>query len=78
MRLTRRRIQYGERRELVLKGKIGTIPGYPAIGVREQFGERWETGHDTIDPRKDTARSTPCIWCRCSVCVVDQMVPIRR
>jgi adenylate cyclase len=43
MRLTRRRILYGERRELVLKGKIGAIPGYPAIGVREHFGERWET-----------------------------------
>jgi len=43
MRLTRRRIQYGERRELVLKGKVGTIPGYPALGLREQFGERWET-----------------------------------
>lgn len=43
MRLTKRRIQYGERRELVLKGKIGAIPGYPANGVREQFGERWET-----------------------------------
>src|SRR5579859_5169396 len=27
MRLTRRRIRYGERRELVLKGKVGTIPG---------------------------------------------------
>jgi len=43
MRLTKRRIRYGERRELVLKGKMGTIAGYPAIGVREQFGERWET-----------------------------------
>jgi adenylate cyclase len=43
MRLTRRRIRYGEHRELVLKGKMGTIPGYPALGIREQFGERWET-----------------------------------
>lgn len=43
MRLTRRRIQYGERRELVLKGKVGTIPGYSAVGLREHFGERWET-----------------------------------
>ena len=42
MRLTRRRILYGERRDLVLKGKIGTLPGYPALGVRERFGERWE------------------------------------
>ena len=43
MRLTKRRLRYGERRDLVLKGKVGTIPGYPALGVREQFGERWET-----------------------------------
>jgi len=46
MRLTKRRIRYGERRELVLKGKVGTIPGYPALGVREQFGERWETSEE--------------------------------
>lgn len=43
MRLTRRRIRYGERRELVLKGKMGTVTVYPAVGLREQFGERWET-----------------------------------
>ncbi|MGH2442294.1 MAG: AAA family ATPase [Chloroflexota bacterium] len=43
MRLTRRRIRYGERRDLVLKGKAGTFAGYRAIDVREQFGERWET-----------------------------------
>ena len=43
MRLTRRRIRFGERRDVVLKGKIGTVPVYPAIGLRERFGERWET-----------------------------------
>jgi len=43
MRLTRRRIRYGERRDVVLKGKIGTVPVYPALGLRERFGERWET-----------------------------------
>ena len=43
MRLTRRRIRYGERRDLQLKGKAGTVPTYPALGLREQFGERWET-----------------------------------
>jgi len=43
MRLTRRRIRYGDRRELVLKGKSGPVPAYPAVGLREQFGERWET-----------------------------------
>ena len=36
------------------------------------------TGHDTIEPRNDTARSIPCIWCKCSACVVDQMVPTSR
>ena len=43
VRLTRRRIRYGERRDLVLKGKAGTVPVYPALGMRERFGERWET-----------------------------------
>ncbi len=43
MRLTRRRIRYGERRDVVLKGKMGTVPLYPALGLRERFGERWET-----------------------------------
>jgi adenylate cyclase len=46
MRLTRRRIQYGERRDVVLKGKLGTIPVWPAVGIREEFGERWES-HET-------------------------------
>jgi len=46
MRLTKRRIGYGERRDLVLKGKMGTVPGYPALGIREQFGERWETSEE--------------------------------
>jgi adenylate cyclase len=43
MRLTRRRIRYGDLRELTLKGKVGPIPAYTALGLREQFGERWET-----------------------------------
>jgi adenylate cyclase len=42
MRLTRRRIRFGERRDVLLKGKAGNVPVYPALGVREQFGERWE------------------------------------
>jgi adenylate cyclase len=42
MQLTRRRIRYGEKRDLVLKGKAGTIPVWPALGLREQLGERWE------------------------------------
>jgi class 3 adenylate cyclase len=43
MRLTRRRIRYGEERLLTLKGKSEPVPGYPALGVTEQVGERWET-----------------------------------
>jgi hypothetical protein len=43
MRLTRRRIRYGERRDVTLKGKMGTVPVYRAVGLRERFGERWET-----------------------------------
>jgi adenylate cyclase len=43
MRLTRRRVSYGEKRDVVLKGKIGTVPVYPALGLRERLGERWET-----------------------------------
>lgn len=43
MELTRRRIDYGERRDVTLKGKSGLVPIFPALGFREQFGERWET-----------------------------------
>jgi adenylate cyclase len=43
MRLTRRRIHYGERRDVLLKGKSGSVAVYPALGLRERFGERWET-----------------------------------
>jgi adenylate cyclase len=42
MRLTRRRIRYGPKRDLILKGKLGTVPAYAALGIREDFGERWE------------------------------------
>ncbi len=44
MHLTRRRIAYGEERLLTLKGKTEPVPAYTALGVREQFGERWEEG----------------------------------
>jgi class 3 adenylate cyclase/tetratricopeptide (TPR) repeat protein len=44
MHLTRRRIKYGEERRLTLKGKAEPVPSYTALGVREQFGERWEEG----------------------------------
>ena len=29
--------------------------------------ENSRTGQDTIEPRNDTTRSAPRIWCRCSV-----------
>jgi adenylate cyclase len=44
MHLTHRRIQYGEERLLTLKGKSEPVPAYTVLGVREQFGERWEEG----------------------------------
>ena len=46
MRLTRRRIRYGEKRDMILKGKIGSVAVYPALGLRERFGERWETSEE--------------------------------
>ena len=42
MRLTRRRVRYGPKRDLTLKGKLGTVPACAALGVREEVGERWE------------------------------------
>ncbi|MGH2448111.1 MAG: ATP-binding protein, partial [Chloroflexota bacterium] len=42
MALTRRRIRYGEKRDEALKGKAGVIPVWPALGMREDPGERWE------------------------------------
>lgn len=44
VRLTRRRIAYGEERHLTLKGKAEPVAAYTALRVREQFGERWEEG----------------------------------
>jgi adenylate cyclase len=46
MRLTRRRIRYGDRREVTLKGKVSLVPVWPALEIREEFGERWE-GYET-------------------------------
>ncbi len=42
MRLARRRIQFGDRRQLTLKGKRAPVACYVALGVRGQMGERWE------------------------------------
>ena len=42
MRLTRRRIAYGEELRLTLAGKAAQVPVYRAITVREQIEERWE------------------------------------
>jgi class 3 adenylate cyclase/tetratricopeptide (TPR) repeat protein len=46
MRLARRRIRFGERQTLVLKGKRSPIVGYLALGLRARVGERWETDED--------------------------------
>lgn len=43
MQLTRRRFRYGEKRDVVLKGKLGMVALYPALGLRERFSERWES-----------------------------------
>jgi tetratricopeptide (TPR) repeat protein len=48
MRLTRRRIRFGERQALTLKGKRLPIAGYLALGLRAQLGERWEV--DAVVP----------------------------
>lgn len=48
MRLTRRRIRYGDRRDVALKGKAGKVPVYSAQGMRERFGERWETSQSAM------------------------------
>jgi ABC-type cobalamin transport system ATPase subunit len=45
-RLTRRRIRYADRRDATLKGKSAPVPVWPALGIREEFGERWE-GYET-------------------------------
>lgn len=36
------------------------------------------TGQLTMEPRNDTTRSMPCMWRKCSVWVVDQIVPTSR
>ncbi|GAC1512214.1 MAG: hypothetical protein NVS2B16_14790 [Chloroflexota bacterium] len=46
MRLTRHRIEYGERRTVIVKGKSETIPIWLALGIREEYGQRWE-GYET-------------------------------
>jgi class 3 adenylate cyclase/tetratricopeptide (TPR) repeat protein len=44
MRLARRRIRFGEKLELTLKGKAEPVAAYAVLGVREQVGERWDGG----------------------------------
>jgi class 3 adenylate cyclase len=44
MRLASRRVRFGERQELRLKGKSQPVGAYAALGVREELGERWEGG----------------------------------
>ncbi|HLJ69560.1 MAG TPA: tetratricopeptide repeat protein [Chloroflexota bacterium] len=42
MHLTRQRIEYRDPRPLILKGKAGTVAGYPAGRVRGRSTEPWE------------------------------------
>jgi len=63
MRLTRRRIRYGEQRVLTLKGKMGTVPLFPALGLRERFGERWETSEGATPRWAAIAKWSLC-WMR--------------
>lgn len=42
MRLARRAVIFGPRQDLMLKGKEGTVPAYPVLGLRDQLAERWE------------------------------------
>jgi class 3 adenylate cyclase/tetratricopeptide (TPR) repeat protein len=42
MRLARRAIRFGERRELTLKGKASPVPAYPVLGAHPQPAQRWE------------------------------------
>src|SRR5579872_164057 len=58
MRLTRRRIDYGDRRTLSLKGKAEPIGGFAAIGLRKQASERWEGSQEAGASER---RSTPLI-----------------
>lgn len=44
MRLAQRSVLFGERQELVLKGKSAAVPAYSVLGLRDQLAERWETG----------------------------------
>jgi class 3 adenylate cyclase len=53
MRLARRRVRFGARQKLFLKGKAEPVAAYAALGVREQVGERWE--------REGTAHTTPLV-----------------
>lgn len=47
MRLARRRVRFGERQELTLKGKAEPVAAYAALGLKEQLQERWEAGERT-------------------------------
>lgn len=42
MRLARRLILYGAKRNLSLKGKMSKVPAYDVVGIRDELAERWE------------------------------------
>ncbi|MGH2449384.1 MAG: AAA family ATPase, partial [Chloroflexota bacterium] len=63
-RLTRRRIEYGPRRELTLKGKHGAVPAYRALGIRSRLGERWEERQTPLLGREAEMKHLSDLWTR--------------
>lgn len=64
MLLTRRRIGYGESREVHLKGKERSVSVYPARTVREEIGERWEAHRTPLVGRERELAELPDAWRR--------------
>ena len=65
MWLARRRIRFGERREVMLKGKTGAVPVYAAVGARENSAEQGERGPRTpLVDRNDELALLSSIWAK--------------
>jgi class 3 adenylate cyclase/tetratricopeptide (TPR) repeat protein len=50
MHLTRRRIRYGEARELSLKGRASPLLVFPALGVNQSIEGLWQAVHEILPP----------------------------
>jgi class 3 adenylate cyclase/tetratricopeptide (TPR) repeat protein len=64
MQLARRRIRFGEQRELSLKGKADLVKAFPAVEPHERLMERWEA-RGTIVPligRDDELAALGSAW----------------